>query len=128
MRKKGFFALLIVAVAMVYFLWWTKGGKEKVMDTIKVIDVMRVFSSTEHDVTKANLTSLAKGILSFVSQEGRTPTSLKEIRMFYDAFEGIPDAWGTKLRYERISDEDFRLISAGKDKVFSTSDDIVIKF
>ena len=128
MRKKGFFALLIVAVAMVYFLWWTKGGKEKVNDAIKVMDVMKVFSSTEHDVTKANLTSLAKGILSFVSQEGRTPTSLKEIRMFYDVFEEIPDAWGTKLRYERISDDDFRLISAGKDKVFSTSDDIVIKF
>jgi len=128
MRKKGFFALLIVAVAMVYFLWWTKGGKEKVMDAIKVRDVMKIFSSTEREVTNANMTSLAKEILSFVSQEGRTPTSLREFRMFYSALEAISDAWGTTLRYERVSDDDFRLISAGKDKAFNTSDDVVIKF
>jgi hypothetical protein len=37
------------------------------------------------------------------------------------------DSWGNKIKYERISDENYRLISAGKDKIFDTDDDIVIK-
>jgi len=36
--------------------------------------------------------------------------------------------WGMFPNYERISEEDFRIVSAGKDKVFNTEDDIVLKF
>ena len=122
MKRKVFLAILIVAVAVVYFGWWTKGGKDKVLDAVKILD------PTEQEVTKANMNSLAKEMLSFVAQEGRTPNSLGEFQLFHGAFEATEDAWGTTLRYERISEEDFRIISAGKDKVFNTADDIVLKF
>jgi len=122
MKTKGFLAVLVVAFAIVYFLWWTKGGKEKFMDAVKV------FNPTEQEMTKANMNSLAKEMLSFVAQAGKTPTNLKEFRMFQGTLSETSDAWGTTLKYERLSEEDFRIISAGKDKVFNTSDDIVLKF
>ena len=122
MIKKGFLALLIVAVAIIYFAWWSKGGKDKVLDAVKILD------PTEQEVTKANMNSLAKEMLSFVAQEGRTPNNLREFLLFHGALEETEDAWGTTLRYERISEEDFRIVSAGKDKIFNTEDDIVLKF
>ncbi|UCE21120.1 MAG: hypothetical protein JSV46_02465 [Candidatus Aminicenantes bacterium] len=122
MKKKVFLALLIVAVAVVYFAWWTKGGKDKVLDVVKI------FNPTEQEVTKANMNSLAKKMLSFVAQEGRTPNSLREFQLLFGSLEAAEDAWGTTLRYERISEEDFRIVSAGKDKIFNTADDIVLKF
>ncbi|MGD8536515.1 MAG: hypothetical protein PVF66_11755 [Candidatus Aminicenantes bacterium] len=122
MKKKVFLALLIVAVAIVYFGWWTKGGKDKVLDAVKILN------PTEQEVTKANMNSLARAMLSFVAQEGRTPNNLREFQLFHGELEETADAWGTTLRYERISEEDFRIVSAGKDKVFNTADDIVLKF
>jgi hypothetical protein len=38
---------------------------------------------------------------------------------------GLLDAWGTAVKYERLSDTGFRLRSAGPDRVFDTADDIV---
>jgi hypothetical protein len=40
----------------------------------------------------------------------------------------ILDGWGKSIRYERLSDSSFRLISAGKDKTFDTEDDIVLDY
>jgi hypothetical protein len=122
MKKKGFLTVLVVAFAIVYFLWWTKEGKEKFMDAVKV------FKPTEQEMTKANMNSLAKEMLFFVAQAGRTPTNLREFQKFQGTLSETSDAWGTMLRYERLSEEDFRIVSAGKDKVFNTSDDIVLKF
>jgi hypothetical protein len=40
----------------------------------------------------------------------------------------VQDAWGRDIRYERRSDSTFRLISAGKDGLFDTADDIRVDY
>jgi len=56
------------------------------------------------------------------------PGSLDALRRAHPAAASITDAWGRKIRYERLSDDAFRLTSAGPDGAFGTADDIVKDF
>jgi hypothetical protein len=42
-------------------------------------------------------------------------------------FTGGFDAWGNVIRYEKLSDDNFELTSAGPDKMFDTEDDIIVE-
>ncbi len=110
--------MLILAAVVVYFLWMAKAGKDKVVEEVKV------FSDTKKQLTEANMSSLAREIQSYIAMQGRTPNSLKEFRALRTMPISTLDAWGKAIKYERLSDEDFRLISAGADGEFDTSDDI----
>jgi len=90
---------LILAAVVVYFLWVAKAGKDKVVEEVKVF--------------------------SDVAMQGVAPKSLKEFRALRTMPISALDAWGKAIKYERLSDEDFRLISAGADGEFDTSDDII---
>lgn len=118
MKIRGFLAVLVLAAVVVYFLWIAKAGKDKVVEEVKV------FSDTKMKLTVANMSSLAREIQSYIAMEGRTPKSLKEFRGLRTMPISALDAWGKAIKYERLSDEDFRLISAGADGEFDTSDDI----
>lgn len=118
MKIRGFLAVLILAAVVVYFLWMAKAGKDKVVEEVKV------FSDTKKQLTEANMSSLAREIQSYIAMQGRTPNSLKEFRALRTMPISTLDAWGKAIKYERLSDEDFRLISAGADGEFDTSDDI----
>jgi len=108
---------------LIYFaLWMIKGGKEKVIKEIKSLD------RTQVELTKANMTSLQKAIISFTIQRDRTPKNLKELRLVVTSRFGYSDAWGTPFKYKRLSEDKFRLISASADKTFNTSDDIVVDY
>lgn len=119
MKIKGFLAILVLAVVVVYFLWIVKAGKEGVVEEVKA------FSKAKQEATKTNMASLAREIYSYIAQAGRSPKSLKEFRTLHPLRGTVLDAWGTVIKYERLSDDDFRLISAGQDGTFNTSDDIV---
>ncbi len=118
MKIRGFLAVLILAAVVVYFLWMAKAGKDKVVEEVKV------FSDTKKQLTEANMSSLAREIQSYIAMQGRAPNSLKEFRALRTMPISTLDAWGKAIKYERLSDEDFRLISAGADGEFDTSDDI----
>ena len=122
MKIKGFLVIIVLTAGIVYFLWMMKGGKEQMVEEVKA------YSEVKLELTKANMSTLRQAIISFIAQEGRTPESLKELKGFHGPLGANLDAWGTSIKYERLSDEDFRLISAGKDKVFNTPDDIVIDY
>jgi hypothetical protein len=53
---------------------------------------------------------------------------LDDIRFSAALTTGKWDAWGRKIKYERLSDENFRLTSAGFDGTFGTDDDIVKEY
>jgi len=118
MKIRGFLAVLILAAVVVYFLWVAKAGKDK------VIEEVRVFDKTKHTLTETNMRSLAREIHSFIAMDGRAPKNLKELQEFRRVPLGTLDAWGTAVKYKRLTDENFRLISAGPDREFDTEDDI----
>jgi hypothetical protein len=72
--------------------------------------------------------SLEKIILSYIAGEGQAPKSLQDLRNSSLLVGGTMDGWGKSIKYERLSDSSFRLISAGKDKTFDTEDDIVLDY
>lgn len=122
MKMRGFFVLLFMAGLIYFALWMVKGGKDKVVKEIKVLD------RTQVELTKVNMTSLQKAIISFTIQRDRTPNNLKELRLVVVSRFGHSDAWGTPFKYKKLSGDKFRLISAGADKIFDTSDDIVVDY
>ncbi len=122
MKIRGFIALFIVACAVVYLLWMAKTGKEKTLKEVKAYD------RTQVELTKVNMTALQQAIATYMAQEGRAPQNLKEIQTIHSVPVASLDAWGTAIKYERLSDDNFRLTSAGQDKAFGTSDDIVITY
>lgn len=122
MKMRGFFVLLFMAGLIYFALWMIKGGKDKVVKEIKVLD------RTQVELTKVNMTSLQKAIISFTIQRDRTPNNLEELRLVVVSRFGYSDAWGTPFRYKKLSADKFRLISASADKTFDTSDDIVVDY
>jgi hypothetical protein len=74
------------------------------------------------------MTSLQKAIISFTIQQDRAPNNLKELRLVVVSRFGYSDAWGTPIKYKKLSEDKFRLISASADKTFGTSDDIVVDY
>jgi hypothetical protein len=122
MKMRGFFVLLFMAGLIYFTLWMIKGGKEGVVKEIKRLD------QTQVQLTKANITSLQKAIISFTIQRDRLPKNLKELRLVVVSRFGYSDAWGTPFKYKKLSEDKFRLISASADKIFNTSDDIVVDY
>ncbi len=99
-----------------------KGGKQQLPREIKAYGEMGL------ELTKANMANLKTAIFIFTAEQGRTPKDLKELRAFSRQFGATLDSWGTAIKYERLSGENFRLISAGRDKIFNTSDDISLGY
>ncbi len=122
MKMRGFFVLFFMAGLIYFTLWMVKGGKDKVVREIKTLD------RTQVQLTKANMTSLQKAIISFTIQQDRAPNNLKELKLVVVSPLGYSDAWGTPFKYKKLSGDKFRLISASADKTFDTSDDIVVDY
>ncbi len=119
MKFRGFLVIVLISVTVVYFLWVAKAGKDKVIADVKA------FSESKLHLTQANMASLSKEIQTFMAMQGRAPSNIKEIQMLRRVSMGILDSWGTTIKYEKQSDEDFRLLSAGPDRTFGTEDDII---
>lgn len=79
------------------------------------------------ELTQTNMATLEKAINLFLATEGRTPADLKELRSARLLTGEAIDGWGRSLRYERDSESEYRLISAGADGVFGTEDDLTMK-
>ena len=122
MKIRGFLIVIVLGVGIVYLLWMMKGGKEQLPREVKAYSEMGL------ELTKINMANLKTAIFIFTAEQGRTPKNLKELRAVSRQFGATLDSWGTAIKYEKLSDENFRLISAGKDRVFNTSDDISLGY
>lgn len=118
---RGAFIVLILAMVVVYFLYFGKvGQKSYLRTTLDANDRMRT------ELTKVNMAALERAIEFSTGEKGELPADLNAVfasRMF----SGDPsDGWGTPIKYERKPESGYKLIAAGKDRTFGTADDIVI--
>ena len=122
MQMRGFLVIFLLVVITVFFLYVVKrGGKPQIQEQVDA------FAEVKEKTTRTNMSSLEKAIDIFIAQNGRVPNDLKEIQTFSRSVYIDTDSWGNKMQYKRISDLKYQLISAGKDKIFQTDDDIVVK-
>jgi hypothetical protein len=123
MKIRGFMAILLLVAIVVFFLYTLKSGGNK-----DIPEQIEAFSSAKQKLTETNLSSLEKEVLSYIVSNGTAPNSLDDIRFSPAITTGKWDAWGNKIKYERLSDETFRLTSAGHDGAFGTKDDIIKEY
>ena len=114
--------MFILVSVLVYFIWFAKTSKETIPGQIEAFD------SAKDKLTRTNMTSLNRIIEYFIATQGRTPENMRELLTSQRIAGAQFDGWGTEMKYEKISDENFRLISAGHDRTFDTDDDIVVEY
>ena len=119
MKIRGFLAILLLTSVLVYLLFFLKSGQHE-----EIKGDIEAFSAAKIRLTETNMNTLAKTVYSFIAGQGRMPNNLQDLQSHGPVGIGTLDAWGTKFRFEKISDDSFRLISAGPDKAFDTNDDI----
>jgi hypothetical protein len=120
MKARGLVLGVLLAAVAAYFIFFTKAADDKGGLEIMVDK----YAQAKVDLTGTNLESLARVILTFASEGEGLPASLDALRRASPAASVASDAWGRRIRYERLSDDAFRLTSAGPDGAFGTADDI----
>jgi hypothetical protein len=124
LKGKGLLAILLLVVAIIYFVYFLK--KEK---AAPIEEDISHFNQTRAELTAANLESISRAILGWMAEgNGQVPESLKDLRGTRSYGLSLTDGWGREIVYEKISDSDFRLRSAGADGRFNTEDDIVREY
>lgn len=123
MKIKGFLVLLILVAILVYFLFIFKSGKQE-----QLPGQIEAFQSMKEKLTRTNMATLERTITLYIAQEGKVPETLDALENFYPLTSAKFDAWGMTIKYEIISDSRFRLISAGRDRLFKTEDDIIMEY
>lgn len=120
MRGKGALVILLLAVIIIYFVYFMKTEK-----TAPVEEEVSRFNHTRAELTSVNLEQIARAIEEWMSgHEGRIPESLKELQGARSYGLSLTDGWGRNIRYKKLSDTEFELRSAGQDGQFETEDDI----
>ncbi len=125
MRFRGPIIGLLLALVIVYFVFFTKVAKDEKGGLEIMVDK---YLETKIKLTEADMEGLSREILTYATEGDGLPASLEALRRFHPTAGSLPDAWGTRIRYERLSDSSFRLRSAGPDRVFDNGDDIVKDF
>ena len=122
MKIRGALIILVLAMVIVYLLYFAKAGKKSYIEaTLDANERMRA------ELTQVNMATMENAIVTFIATEGEAPADLKTL-FAARLFSGDPsDGWGTPLKYERLSDSNFRLAAAGKDRTFGSDDDIVLE-
>jgi len=124
MKMRGLIIGVLLALVIVYAIFFTKAAGDKGGLRIEVDKYLE----SKIKLTQVNLESLSREVLSYASEGEGLPETLEALRRFHPTAGALADAWGRKIRYERLSDSAFRLRSAGPDGVFETGDDIVKDF
>jgi Na+-transporting methylmalonyl-CoA/oxaloacetate decarboxylase gamma subunit len=122
MKIKGFLVILVLVAIVAFFIYFIGTGEKKLIES-----QVGSYSKTKETVTRTNMNTLKRAVDIFAAQNGRLPERLKDLRLNISLSTGKMDAWGTEIKYERLSELEFRLISAGSDRIFNTDDDIIIE-
>ncbi len=123
MKVRGLLIVVILALIVVYAVYFSKtGGKSN----LKVM--VDQYAEAKIDLTKVNLATLERIIVERTAADGQVPADLKALQRLQPMAASVLDAWGRKIRYEKLSDSGFRLTSAGPDGEYGTGDDIVKEY
>jgi len=112
-------ALLILFVVYKFYLAPSKkeGGKNIVKSSME---------KASDAAISADISMIRQAISLYYGEKGYLPETLSEMVPNY--LRHVPvDPWGQYYRYEKEGDS-YKIISAGADKYFGTSDDIVESF
>jgi len=120
MKIRGFLAMLLLAVVVVYFIFFAKTAGKSGIET-----EVQHFARTKIRLTEVNFETLARQIHLFAADREGMPEDLKPLQQMRPLGSGLQDGWGRDIRYEKLSEMSFRLRSAGPDGVFDTEDDVV---
>ncbi len=120
MKFRGLLIVVILALIIVYAVYFSKTGDKS---NLKVM--VDQYLEAKIDLTNVNLASLERIVVERIASEGQAPADLEELRRSQPMAASPVDAWGRKIRYEKLSDSGFRLSSAGPDGEFGTGDDIL---
>ncbi len=123
MKMRGFLAMLLMVVVIVFILYYVKSGGKTSIET----QIDR-FERTRGELTKVNLNQLGQGILSWMADQEGAPATLQVVLRTQPTLGAVVDGWGREFRYVRLSQDAFRLSSAGPDGEFDTADDISREF
>ncbi len=123
MKIRGFLAVLLLAMVIVYFVLFMKTGQKTNLE-----GQVERFGRAKAELTEVNMGQLAKIVLADLAVRGKPAASLKGLERTNPMASAALDGWGRAFRYERLSDENFRLASAGPDGKFDTEDDIVKEY
>ncbi len=124
MKARMSFVSIIVALLILFFVYkfYLAPSKEEGSKTV-------VKSSMEKASVAAidtDINMITQAISMFHSEKGYLPDTLSEMVPNY--LRSVPvDPWGQPYRYEKDGDS-YKIISAGADKYFDTSDDIIRNF
>lgn len=124
MKIRGLLIVLLLGLVAVYALFFTKTAGEKGGLEIEVDKYLE----SKVKLTEVNMQTLSREVLAYAGEGAGLPDALAALGRLHPAAASLADAWGRKFRYERLSDESFRLSSAGPDGDFDTADDIVKVF
>jgi len=124
MKIRGLLIVVVLAMVIVYFIFFAKVADNKGGLEIQV----EKYLQTKINLTRANLDALSREVLTYATEGEGLPESLDALRRFHPTAAALPDAWGRRIRYEKLSDSSFRLRSAGPDGAFETADDVVKDF
>jgi hypothetical protein len=121
---RGLIIGVLLALAAAYFIFFTDAGGGKGGIEIMVDEYLE----SKIELTRANLEALSREVLAYAAEGQGLPESLEALRKFHPTAGSLRDAWGKAFRYERLSEDSFRLRSSGPDGEFETGDDIVKVF
>jgi hypothetical protein len=124
-RGSGWLLLvLLLAAAVVLLLQFHRpAGQKSVVE--RQLEAKDLAAETQ---TRANLQAVEIAVVAYMADAGSAPGALSALQNLRLLPAGAIDGWGRSLKYERISDSSFRVISAGKDGVFGTADDLVREY
>lgn len=125
MKIRGLLIGVILAMVAVYLVFFTKVAKDEKGGLEIMVDK---YLQAKIDLTGVNLEALSREVLSYAADGRGLPEKLSDLRGSHPTAGSLPDAWGKTIRYKKLSEESFRLASAGPDGVFGTKDDIVKDF
>ena len=122
MKMRGFLVIIILAAIIVYFIFTTNTSTKDIPDQIQAFD------SAKDKLTRSNMAMIRRAVELYIATQGETPRDFKQIRTQQALLGALVDGWGYSIKYERLNELNYRLISVGPDKTFDTEDDIIIDY
>lgn len=121
MRGRGALVILLLALVVIYFVYFMRTEKKAPVE-----EQVSRFNQTRAELTAVNLEQVARAVQEWMADhEGRAPESLRELQGGRSYGLSLTDGWGRNIRYQKLSEAEFELRSAGEDGQFETEDDII---
>jgi len=114
---KALFITILVAL-LIFLLVKTKGDKKTIEKGKDIVNKTKIISN---DIS---LNNLINALDQYYNDNEEYPDNLEKLLPYYlKTKNDLIDSWGNKYKLVNI-DEEWFIVSAGKDKKFDTNDDI----